>query len=329
MSDSCPLSNFDICEKRIHADMALQPPLLKIRDPQGMSGYAYKGHNWNGIAVYCVNNYSSQGPSWQNLVAPQATVSVTLEQRDGLCEPRKRVQAPTPRNRYDAGHTTYVPPNTEIWATADSSATLIRDVRMRFDAAIVDTLLEDECSRKKWNEPVFLLYDERIRQISHLIWQECQMEEEGPALYGESLTAALLSCLFRSTLSKPGSTESGLGRLQLKRTIDYMQSNLFRDLRLKEIASVAGLSPSQFGRAFKASTGTTPHHWIMQRRVELAQRLMLESRKSIVTASHMAGFASQSHFTKAFRTLTGVTPRTWLRDADPGSFGIRSVEPEK
>jgi AraC family transcriptional regulator len=93
-----------------------------------------------------------------------------------------------------------------------------------------------------------------------------------------------------------------------------MQASLLRDVRLKELASVAGLSPSHFGRAFKASTGLTPHRWIVQRKILLAQRLMRESGKSIVIASQMAGFATQSHFTKAFRAITGATPRVWLRE---------------
>jgi len=104
-----------------------------------------------------------------------------------------------------------------------------------------------------------------------------------------------------------------------------MQASLLRDVRLKELASVAGLSPSHFGRAFKASTGLTPHRWIVQRRVQLAQRLMRESGKSIVIAAQMAGFATQSHFTKAFRTMTGATPRAWLRDVGTGGVGTDRV----
>jgi AraC family transcriptional regulator len=302
--------------------MPEHPPSLELQDSQGIYRYTYKGRNWNGIAVYSVNAYFNKGMSWQNLSAPQATVAVVLEQRDGICEPRKRVHAPTPRTRYDARHTTYLPPNTEVWGTADSTASLVRAVRMKFDSSVIDSLLEDGCDRQKWNEPILLLYDERLRQISSLIWQECQMEQENTPLYGESLTTALLSCLFRSTVSGARATQSGLGRLQLRRTIDYLQSNFLRDLHLIELASVAGLSPSHFGRAFKASMGTTPHQWIIQRRIQLAQRLMLKPGESIAMASHMVGFASQSHFTKAFRTLTGVTPRTWLRDMDPKSHGI-------
>ena len=143
----------------------------------------------------------------------------------------------------------------DIWAFGDSTS-LVRGVRMRFDLSIIDGLLQDECDRQKWNEPVLLLYDGRIREIANLIWQECQTEEEHPRLYGESLTVALISCLFHSSHAQGRVSQFGLSRIQLKRTVEYMQASLLRDVGLKELASVAGLSPSHFGRAFKASTGS-------------------------------------------------------------------------
>jgi AraC family transcriptional regulator len=306
------------------SDMSQKLPELPIRAAHGMANFSYVGRCWNGIAVYCVTTRSHPGKSWQSLVSEQATVAVILEQQDGIAEPRKRLNAPTPRTRYDAGHTMYIPANTGMWAFGDSTS-LVRAMRMRFDLPVIDSLLQDECDRQKWNEPVLVLYDNRIHEIAKLIWQECQTVEESPQLYGESLTAALLSCLFQSSQVQKRVSQLGLSRIQLKRTVEYMQASLLRDVRLKELASVAGLSPSHFGRAFKASTGLTPHRWIVQRRVQLAQRLMRESGKSIVIAAQMAGFATQSHFTKAFRTMTGATPRAWLRDVGTGGVGTDRV----
>ena len=289
------------------------PPELAVRAPHGIADRSYVGRSWNGIGVYCVTTRSKPGKSWQNLASEQASIAVILEQQGGIAEPRKRLNAPTPRVRYDAGHTMYIPPNSDIWAFGDSTS-LVRGVRLRFDLSTVEGLLQEEFDQEKWREPVLLLYDDRIRDIASLIWQECQIDEERPQLYGESLTVALLCCLFQSNHAKKRVSQFGLSRIQLRRTVEYMQASLFRDVRMRELASVAGLSPSHFGRAFKASTGMTPHRWIVQRRIELAQRLMRESGKSIAIASQMAGFASQSHFTKAFRVSTGATPRAWLRD---------------
>jgi hypothetical protein len=199
--------------------------------------------------VYCVSTHTEPGKSWQSLASEQASVAVILEQQGGIAEPRKRLNAPTPRIRYDAGHPMYIPPNCDIWAFGDSTS-LVRGVRMRFDLSVIESLLQGECDRQKWKEPVLLLYDDRIREIAYLIWQECQAQDERPQLYGEGLTAAL--------------------------------------------------------------------RWIIQRRIQLAQRLMRESGKSIVIASQMAGFANQSHFTKASRAITGATPRVWFHDLVAG-----------
>jgi AraC family transcriptional regulator len=299
------------------SDMPQRPAEPTVRAAHGIATRSYVGRTWNGIGVYCVSTHTEPGKSWQSLASEQASVAVILEQQGGIAEPRKRLNTPTRRVRYDAGHTMYIPPNCDIWAFGDSTS-LVRGVRMRFDLSVIESLLQGECDRQKWNEPVLLLYDDRIREIANLIWQECQAQDERPQLYGESLTAALLSCLFQSSRIQKRVSQQGLARIQLKRTVEYMEASLLRDVRLKELASVAGLSPSHFGRAFKASTGVTPHRWIIQRRIQLAQRLMRESGKSIVIASQMAGFANQSHFTKAFRAITGATPRVWLHDLVAG-----------
>jgi AraC family transcriptional regulator len=294
--------------------MPQKAPDLLICAAHGIVDRSYVGRIWNGISVYCIATHTSAGKSWQSLASDQATVAVILEHLGGIAEPRKRLNAPTPRVRYDAGCTTYIPANREMWGFGEATR-LIRCVRMRFDLSVIDSLLHHELDQQKWSEPILLHYDERIREIAKLIWHECQTEEERPQLYGDSLTVALLSCLFQSSHAQARVSHVSLSRIQLKRTLEYMQASLLRDVRLKELASVAGLSTSQFGRAFKASTGLTPHRWIVQRRIQLSQRLMKESGKSIVIAAQMAGFANQSHFTKAFRAIVGATPRVWLHDA--------------
>lgn len=191
--------------------MPPEPSELKIRDPHGVTSSTSRGRIWNGIAVHSVWTRSAPGKSWQNLVSEQATVAIILEQQDGIAEPRKGLHQPMPRDRYDAGHTMYIPPNCEIWGFGDSKS-LTRDLRMRFDSSMIDRLLEDELDRQKWNEPLLLLYDERIRQIASLIWQECEAEQPSPALYGESLTTALLAGLFRSECASSRSCQWGLTR---------------------------------------------------------------------------------------------------------------------
>jgi len=95
---------------------------------------------------------------------------------------------------------------------------------------------------------------------------------------------------------------------------DFIRDNLARPIRLSELASLADLSPSQFGRAFKTSTGTTPHLWHLDARIEAAKRLLTDPHNRLAEVALDTGFSEQSHFTRAFRAATGVSPGAWRRD---------------
>ena len=265
------------------------------------------------MVVYHVTQHLAPGRCWQNLSAKQATVSVVLEQVDGYCEPRARINSPTPRSRYDAGHTMFIPANVDVWGYADASTTAVRDLRIRFDSRVIERFLGEGSDPRKWNEPLLLLYDDRIFQCARLIAKECDADEESPPLCGDGLITALLSVLFASKQTRSIGAQSGLARWQIRRAVEYMEANLLEDIRLIELARVAGLSPSQFARAFKVSMGLTPHRWLIEQRIHRAKRLMTKNGRPIAVAAHLAGFASQSHFTKAFRRVTGTTPGQWLR----------------
>jgi methylphosphotriester-DNA--protein-cysteine methyltransferase len=53
-------------------------------------------------------------------------------------------------------------------------------------------------------------------------------------------------------------------------------------------------------RQFKIRTGVTPHQYVLERRVELAKRLLLEHHLSIADVANVCGFATQPHLTTIF-----------------------------
>src|ERR1700733_8943871 len=236
---------------------------MEIRSPHGITDFSYRSREWNNVVVYHVTQHLAPGRCWQNLSTNQATVAVVLEQSDGYCEPRMRINNPISRSRYDAGHTMFIPPNVDVWGYADDSTSAVRDIRIRFDHRVIESFLAEEFDPRKWNEPLLLLYDDRISQCAQLIAKECDANEESP-LYGESLITALLAVLFASSQTQLKAVSSGLARWQLRKAVEYMEANLQRDIRLIELARVAGLSPSHFARAFKVSMGLTPHRWLVE-----------------------------------------------------------------
>jgi AraC-like DNA-binding protein len=76
---------------------------------------------------------------------------------------------------------------------------------------------------------------------------------------------------------------------------------------LAELAALSGVSRFQLIRGFARWVGTTPHAYVLQKRVRLARRLLAVGRSPAEAAAE-AGFADQSHLTRAFTRQLGITP---------------------
>ncbi|MGX1347111.1 AraC family transcriptional regulator [Bradyrhizobium elkanii] len=105
----------------------------------------------------------------------------------------------------------------------------------------------------------------------------------------------------------------GLSPSVLRRAIERLRSDSDADVSLAALASDAGLSRFHFCRAFKESTGLSPHAFLRQHRLEQAMKMLRDTDASVVTVSAALGYASQTAFAAAFRRLTGDTPSSWRR----------------
>lgn len=78
-------------------------------------------------------------------------------------------------------------------------------------------------------------------------------------------------------------------------------------IALAELAALSGMSRYQLIRAFRNSTGMTPHAWQLNQRINLARQRM-RAGDAIASVAHELGFADQAHFQRVFKAHTGVTP---------------------
>jgi transcriptional regulator GlxA family with amidase domain len=93
----------------------------------------------------------------------------------------------------------------------------------------------------------------------------------------------------------------------------HVETHLDQPIRNEELAALVRLNPSHFGRAFRNSFGEPPHEYVIRRRVERAQGLMLSTDASLSAIALNCGLADQSHLTRLFRRFAGESPRAWRR----------------
>ena len=112
----------------------------------------------------------------------------------------------------------------------------------------------------------------------------------------------------------PAVSAGGLGPWQKRRATELLNENLSGGIRLSQVAEECGLSISHFARSFKASFGVSTHRWLVQRRIERSQGLLIQTRESLSDIAEQAGFADQAAFTRTFHQIVGMSPGRWRRD---------------
>jgi AraC family transcriptional regulator len=105
----------------------------------------------------------------------------------------------------------------------------------------------------------------------------------------------------------------GLSPWQIRKVTAHIEAHLDRPIRNEDLAAIVRLNPSHFCRAFRNSLGEPPHAYVIRRRVERAQGLMLSTDASLSDIALDCGLADQSHLTRLFRRIVGDSPRAWRR----------------
>src|ERR1700737_3524241 len=140
--------------------------------------------------------------------------------------------------------------------------------------------------------------------------------EENNSLLVDHIALSLQSHLYQTYSATPASSRrarGGLAPWQESRAKEAMDANLDKEITIARLACDCDLSTSQFARAFRQSTGCPPHRWLLQRRVERAQDLLLTSDKTLAEIASSCGFFDPSHLTRAFRQPVATTPGLWPR----------------
>jgi AraC family transcriptional regulator len=113
---------------------------------------------------------------------------------------------------------------------------------------------------------------------------------------------------------------AGLPTWRSRRVIAHIDAKLPGTIRVCELAELVGLSVSHFCRAFKRTFGASPRTYVLHRRIELAQGLMLTTCDPLSSIALRCGMCDQAHFTRSFHRIVGETPWSWRR-ARRGAMG--------
>jgi AraC-like DNA-binding protein len=162
--------------------------------------------------------------------------------------------------------------------------------------------------------PPYAADDPVIRHLLACLYPSLEHADKGNSLFVDHIALALQTHLLQGygTIVVP-SVRGGLAPWQERRAKEAMYANLAKDVSIAQLASECGVSSSHFARAFKRANGRPPYRWLLERRVESAQALLLNSQVSLDEIAKACGFSDQSHLARTFRRIVGTSPGAWRR----------------
>lgn len=122
----------------------------------------------------------------------------------------------------------------------------------------------------------------------------------------ESFRAAFLDV---SSSEKKSKTENS----GLKRSLEFLEANLFEKIDLDTLSSIACMSKTRFIRMFKDEFKVTPIEYLRNRRLDEALHLLKQGKYTVSEVALLTGYSEHAAFHHAFRSHFGKSPSHYIK----------------
>jgi len=112
---------------------------------------------------------------------------------------------------------------------------------------------------------------------------------------------------------RPRTQGRALSNRQIAQLMAYIEENLSIPLSIADLARTVGAPIATFRQQFQRRTGQSVHKYIIERRVQLACKLLMNPDAEVHDVAAGSGFSSQQHMTMTFRNRLGITPKSFQR----------------
>lgn len=95
---------------------------------------------------------------------------------------------------------------------------------------------------------------------------------------------------------------------RIRKMLEYIHQNYAAPITISDLAASANICERECQRCFRKILHLTPMEYVQQYRIQMAGKLLMETKDSILNVGLAVGFANPSHFCKVFKQYMNCTP---------------------
>lgn len=123
----------------------------------------------------------------------------------------------------------------------------------------------------------------------------------------------ILSDLLHEVMNIENSQTDNYTPVGMERTIAYMNEHYIQDIKIEQLAQMAGFSMNHFTRTFKQQMNMTPTEYLVKQRMAKAKQLLFSSKKAKEVAEQV-GYKDEHYFSRVFKKAEGVPPTLYIKN---------------
>lgn len=124
-----------------------------------------------------------------------------------------------------------------------------------------------------------------------------------------AMTTTIITALYSQLMLLPPVNSSSTAQKQIYNDlIDYINTNIRKNLKISDIATTFGYNEKYLSHRFSEITGTPLKQYIIKAKIDSANFLLSDTNNSISQIALELGFSDNHNFARVYKKYTGLTP---------------------
>lgn len=178
-------------------------------------------------------------------------------------------------------------------------------------------LLDKESFIKNWRileHPILIQNSEDLVNIHKKIIRLSSSNDPFKEIHIKLLLKELVLCVLKmqtiSILDK--NANQNTNNTPFAAILNFIRQNIHTEIQIEALLKISSMSKSSFYRAFVSELGMSPYQLIINERLKISKRLLVEEKLSVKETAYAVGFSSPNYFTRLFKKHEGLTPKQFV-----------------